>query len=65
MPRIVGLVLVTISAAFFYGLTIPGLFGSNYEVAVACFAGVGGTFFGMPLLVTGRVRQSRRQRKAE
>jgi len=62
MDRLVGFVLVLVSMVLFYGMTIPGFMGPSL---CRCFIGavaVGAAFFGMPLLVTGRVRQSRELR---
>jgi len=57
IERAVGLGLVCIGMTLFYGTTIPGLLGPRYVCAVLGVAAVAATFFGMPLLVTGRVRQ--------
>jgi uncharacterized membrane protein YuzA (DUF378 family) len=42
-------------------LSIPGLLGSKFGYIVVGIAGVYGVFFGMPLLVTGGIRQVRRR----
>jgi hypothetical protein len=59
MDRLVGLALVLLAMLFFFGLTIPGLMGPWYSRAVLGTLAVGGVLFGMPLLVTGRLRQRR------
>lgn len=59
IERVVGLGLVLASLVLFYSMTIPTLVGPWYCRAVLGVVAVTGTFFGMPLLVTGRVRQPR------
>lgn len=59
MDRLVGFVLVFVSMILFYGMTIPSLMGPWICRCLVGVLAVCGTFFGMPLLVTGRVRQSR------
>jgi hypothetical protein len=50
-----GLMLVVISLALIYTLTLPGELRFTY--AICGVTGVLGIFLGMPLLVTGRLRQ--------
>ncbi|HXX67575.1 MAG TPA: hypothetical protein VEK07_10355 [Polyangiaceae bacterium] len=57
MDRLVGLVLVLISMVLFYGMTIPGLMGPWICRCLVGLLAVCAAFFGMPLVVTGRVRQ--------
>jgi len=45
------------SLMLFYGLTLPQLQERGVVVGIMCFWGVCGTLLGMPMLVTGRVRQ--------
>jgi hypothetical protein len=59
--RVVGFGLVAVGVLLFYMLSIPGLVGSEFGLIVIGIAGVCGVFFGMPLLVTGRIRQVRRR----
>jgi hypothetical protein len=59
MERAIGLGLVLVSLMLFYGMTVPGLLGSPYAIALFGAVGVLGTMSGMPLLVTGRFRQRR------
>jgi hypothetical protein len=59
--RVVGFGLVAVGVLLFYMLCIPGLVGSEFGLIVVRIAGVCGVFFGMPLLVTGRIRQVRRR----
>jgi hypothetical protein len=54
--RIFGLALVLLSLCVFYGLTLPGGPWSAH-LLLGSF-GVTGTFVGMPLFVTGRIRQT-------
>jgi hypothetical protein len=56
-PRVVGLAIVLMSLMLFYGLTLPQLQERGVVVGIMCFWGVCGTLLGMPMLVTGRVRQ--------
>lgn len=53
--RLVGLASVLLSASLFFGLSLTG--GTRYGALVLGTLGVCGTLFGMPLLVTGRLRQ--------
>ncbi len=53
--RIFGLALVLLSLCVFYGLTLPGPWSAHLLLGSL---GVTGTFLGMPLLVTGRIRQA-------
>jgi hypothetical protein len=55
--RLAGLGLVLVSMAVFLAMTVPG--GRWYEYAIFGVLAVGGTFCGLPLLVTGRIRQPR------
>jgi hypothetical protein len=55
--HVVGLALVLLGTAIFFAMTIPG--GRWYGYAAAGMVAVCATLFGMPLLVTGRVRQPR------
>jgi type IV secretory pathway VirB3-like protein len=60
MERVTGLGLVLASMTLFYGMTDPAwIFGRSYACAIAGIAAVCGTFFGMPLLIIGRIRQRR------
>jgi hypothetical protein len=59
IERFVGLGLVLASAVLFYSMAIPALVGPWYCRAFLGAVAGAGTFFGMPLLVTGRVRQPR------
>ena len=59
IDRFVGLGLVLASLVLFYSMTIPTLAGPWVCRAILGVVAVAGTFFGMPLLVTGRVRQPR------
>lgn len=53
-----GLGLVLISAVLFFAMTIPNLFEPWYFSAIVCAAAVSGVLVGLPLLATGRVRQT-------
>jgi hypothetical protein len=53
--RLVGLGLVLVGLAIFYAMTVPG--GWWCEYAISGVVAVCATFFGLPLLVTGQVRQ--------
>jgi len=55
--RIVGLGLLLVAAVLFFGMTLPGLMASWYCCMASGLVALGGTFFGVPLLVTGRIRQ--------
>jgi hypothetical protein len=55
--HIVGLALVLVGVAVSFALTIPG--GQWYGYAAAGIIAASATFVGMPLLVTGRIRQIR------
>lgn len=57
--RVVGFGLVAVGVLLFYMLSIPGLLESKFGSIVVGIAGVCGVFFGLPLLVTGRIRQPR------
>jgi hypothetical protein len=59
--RLVGFGLVAVGVLLFYMLSIPGLVASEFGFIVVGIAGVCGVFFGMPLLVMGRIRQVRRR----
>jgi hypothetical protein len=55
--RIVGLVSISGSVSILYGLTLGP--GNWYVALVLCILAVCGALFGVPLLVTGRVRQEK------
>lgn len=59
IERLVGLGLVLAGAVLFYGMSVPSLMGPWYCRAVLGVVAAGGILFGMPLLITGRVRQPR------
>jgi hypothetical protein len=58
MNHMMGLMLVLISVALIYTLTLPGELRFTY--AICGVTGFLGILLGMPLLVTGRLRQPRR-----
>ncbi len=57
MQRLAGLGLVLVSATIFYAMTVPGAWW--YEYGIAGVVAVGATLCGLPLLMTGRIRQDR------
>lgn len=59
IERLVGLGLVLAGGVLLYGTTIPSLTGPWYCRAILGLIALGGTFVGLPLLITGRVRQLR------
>lgn len=59
MERVVGLALVLVSLTLWYSLTLPAMRSAWYVTVAVGIGAACGTFFGMPLLVTGRVRQKR------
>jgi hypothetical protein len=59
MERVVGLALVLVSLTLWYSLTLPALQGPWYVTGAVGIGAACGTLCGMPLLVTGRIRQKR------
>lgn len=59
IERVVGLGLVFTGAVVLYALTIPSLMGPWAGQAMLAGIGLASLFFGLPLLVTGQVRQTR------
>jgi hypothetical protein len=57
VQRFAGLALVLVSMTIFLAMTVPG--GSWYEHLIAGVVAVGAAFCGLPLFVTGRIRQPR------
>lgn len=57
VERFAGLGLVLFSLTIFYGMTLPGLHWPWYVAGSLGVAALCGVFVGMPLLVTGRLRQ--------
>jgi hypothetical protein len=57
VQRLAGLGLVLVGVTIFYAMTVPG--GWWYEYGIAGTVAVGATLCGLPLLMTGTIRQRR------
>ncbi len=57
VQRAAGLGLVLVSLRIFFAMTVPG--GRWFEYATSGVVAVGCVICGLPLLVTGRIRQPR------